>query len=180
MYLRQRKIYKQVIRTKDISVPSFRRCIRSLLLMFFSAHAASAQVSFGELQKYMPEAKKHIVVYITSKYCTYCLMQDAQIRKNRQLRQRLNNDFYFVKVIAESDSAIVFNGNVYVNPKPENPYQMNDFVNVYGKNEEGKVAYPLWLYFDKDYKLMLRFYGLMPPKNILKVLNEIEKAGKLP
>lgn len=180
MYSRQRKIYKQCTRKKNSLLPSFRRCIRPLLLIFFSAHSANAQINFGELQKLMSEEKKEIVVYITSKYCTYCLMQDAQIRKNRQLQQRLNNDFYFVKVIAESDSAIVFNGKVYVNPKPEDPYQMNDFVNVYGKNEAGNVGYPLWLYFDKDYKLMLRFYGLMPPKNILKVLNEIEKAAKVP
>lgn len=53
------------------------------------------------------------------------------------------------------------------------PYQVNNFVNIYGKDEKGFFGYPLWLYFDKDYRLVLRFYGLMPPKNILKALDKI-------
>ncbi|MDR2123317.1 MAG: thioredoxin family protein [Flavobacteriaceae bacterium] len=124
----------------------------------------------------MSKEKKYVVVYIRSKYCTYCLMQEAQIKKNQRLKQKLDSSFYFVKGLAENDSVIVFNHKKYTNPKPEKPYQVNDFINVYGKNEKGFVAYPLWLYFDRDYRLILRFYGLMPPENILKVLDEIEKA----
>ncbi|MBX2923203.1 MAG: hypothetical protein KF746_13470 [Chitinophagaceae bacterium] len=168
MYSKQKTTTK-----KPAPVKTGWHCTVTLLLMLFSVHTASAQMNFAELDKKMSEEKKYIVVYIGSKYCTYCLMQEAQIKKNNALGQKLDSAFYFVKGLAEADSAIVFNHKHYLNPNPQNPYQVNDFVTVYGKNEKGFVSYPLWLYFDKDYRLLLRFYGLMPPKNILKVLDRI-------
>lgn len=169
--------YKQQTIKKPAAVKADWRCIlrhcAGILLLAFSVHTASAQMNFSELDKKMSDEQKYIVVYIGSKYCAYCLMQEAQIKKNNTLRQRLDSAFYFVKGLAEDAAAIAFNHTQYLNPNPQDPYQVNDFVNVYGKNEKGFVGYPLWLYFDKNYRLLLRFYGLMPPRNILKVLDKI-------
>ncbi|MFT3901941.1 MAG: hypothetical protein QM727_02155 [Niabella sp.] len=156
---------------------TLRRGMVVSLFLFFSVHTVTAQMNFGELEQRMSKEKRYIVVYITSKYCTYCLMQDAQIKKHKELKQKLDRNYYFVKEVAESDSIITFNNKEYANPEPKNPYQVNDFVNVYGHDEKGSIGYPLWLYFDKDYRLLLRFHGLMPPGNILKVLDKIEKSG---
>lgn len=168
MYCNQGTTYRTTAQIKR----ALRHCAGALLLLF-SVYTAGAQMNFKELDKKMSERKKYIIVYISSGYCTYCLMQEVQIRKNSGLKQKLASDFYFVKGLAEDDSAIVFNHKKYVNPDPGNPYEVNDFVNVYGKNEKGFVGYPLWLYFDKNYRLIFRFYGLMPPKNILKVLDKL-------
>ncbi|ANH79811.1 hypothetical protein A8C56_01430 [Niabella ginsenosidivorans] len=134
-------------------------------------------MSFAELDWQMTKEKKYVVVYIRSKHCTYCLMQEAQLRKNSHLKLRLERDFYFVEGKAEEDSVIVFDHTAYGNPDPQNPRQVNDFVTVYGKDKEGMVGYPLWLYFDKNYRLLLRFYGLMPPENILKILDRISAVS---
>lgn len=135
---------------------------------------AKAQMSFVDLAKKMEVEKKNIVVYFSSEYCIYCRMQEAQIKQYFPLKQRLERDYYFVAGSAESEKPIFFNQMEFINPNPNDPYQVNEFINTYGKDENGKVAYPLWLYFDKDYRLILRFYGLMRPGNILKVLDKLE------
>ncbi|MFT4204077.1 MAG: thioredoxin fold domain-containing protein [Chitinophagaceae bacterium] len=179
MYYQQQATAQRRAPVNIFGLGTLYHCAGALLLLLFSVYTATAQINFTELDKKMSQEKRYVVVCINSKYCTYCLMQEAQMKKNNTLRQRMDSGFYFVKTMAESDSAIVFNHRKYINPNPEDPYQVNDFVNIYGKHGKGFVGYPLWLYFDKDYRLVLRFYGLMPPKNILKVLDIIEKVDAL-
>src|SRR5690625_2132065 len=151
--------------------------IEVFLLALFPFSLAQAQMNFKTLARKMPEEERYIAVLIDSRYCAYCIMQEKQINKHKTLRRRLDHDFYYVKGLAETADSIVFNHKKYVNPDPEDPHQVNDFVNIYGKDKDGNLAYPLWLFFDKNYRLILRFYGLMTPENISKVLDRVEKAG---
>jgi len=147
------------------------------LFCLFYASLAHAQINFDELDLRMAKEKRYIVVYVHSRYCAPCLMQEAQINKDSLLLDRLKNDFYYVSMEAESSDSIIFNHQRFVNLQPKEKYGVNKFVRVYGENRKGDLAYPLWLYFDKDYRLILRFYGLMPPKDIRKVLDKIEEAS---
>lgn len=133
-------------------------------------------MSFKELARKQAQEKRPMVIYVSSKYCVYCLMQEAKVRKDKKLSEKLNEEYYFVKGNAEKDTDIPFHNQHFVIPDQNDSYAVNEFVKVYGKNEEGMIAYPLWLFFDKDYQLLMRFQGLMQTKNILKALDLIEKG----
>lgn len=159
--------------TNDMFLGSLQSFLMIFVLTFFSVFSVKAQMNFAELNQSMQEERKPMVIYVSSKYCLYCLMQEKKVKNDKVLLQRLNQDYYFAKLLAEKDKEVVFNNERYVNQDPKDNYSINDFATIYGENE-GVVGFPLWLFFDSNYQLNFRYSGLLTPKDLVKILDTLE------
>src|SRR5690554_3189978 len=86
------------------------------LLTTFASLSASAQltaVPIGELTDSMRLHPKPALILITTDWCTYCRMQQAQLKENREF-QDASPYLYFSEFDAETQEALIFNDTTYL------------------------------------------------------------------
>ena len=95
-----------------------------MIICVFLALSIKAQeinwVTFEELPALSQEKQKPIMVFIHTDWCRYCLMQEQNTFSDSSVVADLNENYYCVKLNAESDSTISFlnrdynkNGNTH-------------------------------------------------------------------
>ena len=148
----------------------------SLLFVFlFTTIKVNAQISLDSLQKAMKVQPRYILMNIDSEHCLYCMMQKKRIQNDKNLLKKLNNDVYFVMWRLENQPDFVFNGISFTKSK-NNQYAGNEFLNKYAKDPHNPVGFPAWLVFDKNYKVIYRYFGLLPNSSINKMVDILQAA----
>ena len=95
-----------------------------LIICVFLVLSSKAQeinwVTFEELPALSQEKQKPIMVFIHTDWCRYCLMQEQNTFSDSTVVADLNENYYCIKLNAESDSTISFlnrdynkNGNTH-------------------------------------------------------------------
>lgn len=143
------------------------------LLMFFSAHTVNSQIGFDELEGLMQQKRKHIVVLATEQGCMPCLMQVKQLDKDKNLSKRLSQEFYYIRADAHERDTIVFDRQKYANAHPGERNVHNDFFSTFAEDDKGNMPTPTWLFFDREYHPILRFYGLLKSSDIERILDKM-------
>ena len=64
----------------------------------------------GRVDSAMNATKKPLVMLLSTGWCSYCQMQKAQLRKNKDFIKAANH-FYYVEFDAESDKNVHFHGS---------------------------------------------------------------------
>lgn len=136
-------------------------------LIFFTIHL-KAQLNFDSLQQKMEVEPKYILMNISSRSCIYCMIQEKKIRKDNELQQRLNNQVYFLSWQIEEQDNFIFHEQDYVSG--------TKFIDIYGRDENGNIVYPLWLLFDENYNLIFRYFGLQSTENIEQLLDVLKES----
>ncbi len=137
-----------------------------VLLLIICAGTLKAQIRFGTLQQRMKAEQKFIIMNVSTRSCVYCLMQEKKIQKHKAVKSRLNSEVYYLSWMVEETAGFTFNGNQFNSGTA--------FIDQYGKDENGFVAYPLWLIFDKGYKVLYRYFGVISPEKIGEILDIIK------
>ena len=155
--------------TRKNSAYPLRAVLMGCLLLIMITQI-KAQISFEKLQQEMPTKPRFILMGISSQTCAVCLMQSKIIKKNLLLRERLDDNVYYLSWIMEYESELQFNGEKFETG--------SNFVERYGKDEHGNLAYPIWLIFDKNYNVVYRYFGLLSAEKVGKLLNVLGEAEK--
>src|SRR5690554_6697791 len=82
------------------------------ILTSLTASAQLKTVPIGELTDSIRLHPKPALILISTSWCTYCAMQKAQIRKNREFQEALSY-LYYTELDAETRQELVFNDTTY-------------------------------------------------------------------
>src|SRR5688572_20305832 len=86
----------------------------NLVLAFGNLKAQSLQwISFDELDSKMHAEEKPVMVFIYTDWCKYCFIQEATTFMSPKVIDRLNKEYYLIKLNAEASEDIEFFGKVY-------------------------------------------------------------------
>ena len=141
-----------------------------LFFLVFAVSVAKAQIGFDTLAQQMQKEKKYIVMSVGTKSCVYCLMQEKKMRKDEALKKRLADEVYYLSWKQDEQHNFWFNNREYTTGE--------QFTDQYGKDEKGFIAFPLWMIFDPEYKVIYRYTGLLSPEKIEKILNAIRSENQ--
>lgn len=130
--------------------------------------AQQKPVTFARLQDSMAVHPKPIVIKIYTDWCSYCKMQDMQIRRSPALQQLLSEKYYYVTLNAESRQPIVFNDTTYSFV----PYGAQGLHALAAKLMQHQAAYPAWVVLDTSYRLKAFYPGMLKDKLLLAVLRD--------
>ncbi len=128
--------------------------------------AQEGPVTFTHLQDSMAVHPKPIVIKIYTDWCSYCKMQDMQIRRSPALQQLLSEKYYYVTLNAESRQPIVFNDTAYSFV----PYGAQGLHALAAKLMQHRAAYPAWVVLDTSYQLKAFYPGMLKDKSLLALL----------
>ena len=127
-----------------------------------------AQISLEKFNSIFNENPKPILLYFSTNWCSYCMIQKKQLKKEDELLQILNNDIYFIEIDAEANQSIIFLGREY---KSSSNGKMHSFLEEFiDKNEQ--ISYPYWVLISKDFKIEMTYAGLIKNKPLKLLLKK--------
>lgn len=143
-----------------------------LLVVDEPAYGQHNNLAFKNLEADINETPKPILLYIYTNWCVYCKMQQEQMKKDTALQGLLKNKFYHISFDAESKETIIFTRQTY-QYKPNGLENGVHELTLLGWDRRQAIAYPLWLLFDKNYKLIYRNSGSITINQLKKMLDRL-------
>ncbi|MBW8688237.1 thioredoxin family protein [Chitinophaga rhizophila] len=120
-------------------------------------------VTFTQLQDSMQSHPRRIVIEIYTDWCSYCRMQDIQIRKTPALQQLLNEKYYFIRLNAEDPTPLTLNDTTYTFIR-----QGNQGIHALAARLiPPPVAYPAWVVLDTSYQVQKYYTGFLKSRDLL-------------
>jgi thioredoxin-related protein len=151
----------------------------TFLLMLFTLSVSAQKkngnknlLSFNALRDSMKIQPKPVFFKISTQWCSYCKIQDAQIRKDEKVRILLSSDYYWVELDAENKDDIVFNGLTYKYSQAEG---VNELASILG-SVEGRLAYPILMVLNVNYEKIFINQGLIEGKHLYQILDKLKKG----
>ena len=147
-----------------------------LFLFLWAIPSSFAQLktySFEEAEKLAKEKPKPFVVFIHTSWCNYCKMMENSTFKNETVISKLNNDFYFISLDAETKEDIVFNNHRFsFIPKGQNT-GIHELASALA-TINSQVVYPTLTILQSDYSIVFQKHSFLSSKELLAVLEKIK------
>lgn len=137
-----------------------------------SLHAGSNEVKVNwltieEAQERFSEEPRMIFVDVYTDWCGWCRRMSSETFAHPTIAAMLNDNFYPVKLNAEQEDPIVFQGVTYEN---ENIGQRRATHSFAIALLQGRMSYPSVAFFDENFQLITAIPGFRPPKAMEGVL----------
>ncbi|HEY6144213.1 MAG TPA: DUF255 domain-containing protein [Flavobacterium sp.] len=148
-----------------------------ILLIFFctipSGFAQLKNYTFEEAEKLSKENPKPFVVFIHTSWCNYCKMMENSTFKNPEIIHRLNTDFYFIPLDAESKTDIHFNNHTF-QFKPKGPNTGIHELATALATINSQVVYPTVAILRTDFSIAFQMHSFLNSKELVTILEKIK------
>lgn len=114
--------------------------------------------------------KKKFFIDLYTDWCGWCKKMDASTFVDPVIVEYMNENFYAVKLDAETSDTITINGQEYVNPKPGTRRSSHQLAIAL---LNGKMSYPSFAFLDDEVKMITVLPGYNPPEKLEPVLHFI-------
>ena len=120
-------------------------------------------------KKVKTEKKKKIMVDVYTSWCGWCKKMDSGTFNTPYVAEYLNNNFYSVKLDAETKNDIAFQNKVYkfVNGSNELAYK---FLN-------GQMSYPSVVFLDENLNIIQAIPGYRSAEEFEKIISYFAQNG---
>ena len=124
-------------------------------------------LSMEEAQEMMKQEPRMIFVDVYTDWCGWCRRMTNETFTHPVIIDMLNTHFYPVKLNAEQEDPIVFQGNTFEN---ENIGQRRPTHSFAIALLQGRMSYPSVVFFNEKMQLLTAIPGFRPPKGMEAVL----------
>jgi len=124
---------------------------------------------FEHLNDSLKKNPKKVIIKIETDWCGYCKLMDANIYHHKKTKKRLKEDYYFVKLNAESRSVIIFR-NQRFNPA-DSPKGVHKLARVLN-GVESKMSYPTTVVLNENLEVEKRLNGYLKRSNFMLWLKD--------
>jgi len=155
---------------------TFRALIGSFCLLsgvIFSSQAQEVQwLSFSQLDSALAAEAKPVFIDFTTSWCTYCRKMDKQVFTKAEVVEKLKQDYYAVKMDAETREVIRFDGQEWSNKQATDKRDgIHELALLLGA-KEGEFVPPAMLFLSKDFDIKGRYFEYLSSKRLLKYLQQ--------
>lgn len=135
-----------------------------------STRAAAPALQWLTLEQALEKNKtkpKKILIDVYTDWCGWCKRMDKQVYQNSAVVEKLNRNFYVVKLNAEQRQPVTIKGTVF---RYEEKYKAHALALSL---LQGQMSYPSTVFMSEKEQIMERVPGYFSPKEFLKVLDYI-------
>ncbi|MEO1652359.1 MAG: thioredoxin fold domain-containing protein [Bacteroidota bacterium] len=127
-------------------------------------------LSFEQLEDSLQKQPKKVFIDFYTDWCSYCRKMDKQVFTKTEVIQRLNQDYYAVRLNAETERPISFDGQVFYNKKTSKKRKgIHELARLLGQRN-GQFAPPTMLILDESFRVQARYFEYLDSKKLLKAL----------
>ena len=145
------------------------------LLMFISVsaqrNAEMNWMSFEQLEDSLRQKPKKTLVYFYADWCVYCKKMDRNAFKNSAVVEKINREFYAVKMNAETTDTVYFDGIKFYNDeleKKRNP--THQLAKLLASRKEKAFALPALVLLDENFKVISRSFTYLTSESLQSFL----------
>ena len=122
---------------------------------------------FEDLPDSLRKDTRPILIFVHTDWCKYCQMQQATTFKNDSVIELLNNNYYTLKLNAETKEDISFFGRTYANKGKT--HSLASFI----AKKNGIVSFPTTIILSSQQELIVKETAFTDQKTLLKLLKNI-------
>ena len=142
-------------------------CVLISLPIFGNAQKIN-WMTFQEAVKLNETAPKKIFIDVYTDWCGWCKKMDKTTFLNAEVVEYMNKNFYAVKLDAEMNDTIVFNGYTFVNQGGMNGRKGTH--QLAAALLRGKMSYPSYIFMDEKNYVITVAPGYMDANDLMPVL----------
>ncbi len=126
-------------------------------------------ISFDELPNKMRVEKKPFMVFVYADWCKICHMQLNTTFKDKEFVNKLNADYYALKLDATSKENIIFLGKEYHYKSTGDNTGEHELAKFLG-TKKGIVTYPTTLFFNSSFQVKHQLIGLQKASSLTSLM----------
>jgi thioredoxin-related protein len=148
------------------------KTVLTLLFLIMAIPLSFAQLtkhSFEEVEQLSKEKPKPIVVFIHTSWCKYCKMMENSTFKNPAVIEKLNENFYFISLDAETKKEITFHNHTFRFKPTGTNTGIHELATALATIDD-QVVYPTLTVLGTDYTILLQKHSYLNAKSVLSIL----------
>jgi|TARA_Y100001934_G_scaffold283075_1_gene400363 thioredoxin-related protein len=154
---------------------------KMLLFLFLSCGSLIAQksdqqinwLSWEQLESALAEKPKKTLIFFYADWCAYCKKIDRVVFTKPEVIKKINQDFYAVRMNAETTDTIIFDGTLFTNPLAKTQRNaVHQLAALLGSRENYAFSLPVTLFFDEQFKVKRRVFEYYTSEELMKYLNQ--------
>lgn len=124
---------------------------------------------FKNLNDSLKATPKKVIIKIETDWCGYCKLMETKVFNHKSTYRQLNNDYYFVRLNAETKSSIVFRNKRFLpSSKKRGKHQLALALN----GSENAISYPTIILLNSNLEIEKRLNGYLKRKYFFLWLDE--------
>jgi len=128
-------------------------------------------ISFEVLADSLRAKPRKVFIDIYTDWCVYCRKMDKQVFTNPRVAAKLNNDYYAVRLDAETLDTIRFDGQAFINRQAETQRRgFHELALLLGQRD-GQFAPPVIVILDAQFRLSQRYFQYLHSAQLLEILD---------
>lgn len=152
--------------------------ISLILLTLVQVKAQVRSNSFDELDSLQSVESRDIMVFLRTDWCKYCKTMERSVFSQKELGQRINDNFWFVAFDGESQSPITFMAKQYEFKPTGLETGIHELAEAIG-TIDGQVSFPSLVVIKQSGEVVFQFSGFLNKKRMVVLLDQLIEAGKL-
>ncbi len=128
-------------------------------------------ITFEQLDDSLAIKPKKVIISFYADWCVYCKKMDQAVYTKPEIIKRITEDYYAVKMNAESRDTIAFDGTVFMNRNystSRNP--IHEIPTLLASRNDATFSLPATIFLDESFKIRKRYFEYITPKKMLLTL----------
>ncbi|MCM4155096.1 thioredoxin fold domain-containing protein [Gramella sp. AN32] len=147
-----------------------------LILLVFALQPIKAQhaeinwIGFEDLEDSLKVKTKPVVLYFYTDWCVYCKKMDKNAFRDPEIVSKVNQDFYAVKMNAESTEPVEFEGQTFTNEQAKVKRNgVHQIPQILATREDRPISFPVVMVLDENFRVKRRSFEYLTSEK-LKIL----------
>ena len=132
--------------------------------------------SFENLSDSIRKQQKPLMVFLETDWCKFCAMQKKNTFTNTEVIEKLNSNFYALKLNGESRETIKFLNRAYGFKSSGAETGNHELAEFLGK-EKGQLVYPTTVFLTKSLTIAGRKVGFTDASELVKYLDALSNRS---
>ncbi|TPN84721.1 thioredoxin family protein [Aquimarina algicola] len=146
-------------------------CIASFCSVSAQQKDAIQWITFEQLEDSLNIKPKKVIISFYADWCAYCKKMDRAVFTKSDIVKKIKDEYYAVKMNAETKDTIVFENTAFVNRDHlTSRNSIHDIALLLASRQGQPFSLPATIFLDKNFKVRKRCFEYMSPKKLLSTL----------
>jgi len=128
-------------------------------------------ITFEQLDDSLAVKPKKVIISFYADWCVYCKKMDQAVYTKPEIIKRITEDYYAVKMDAESRDTIAFDGVIFTNKSySTSRNSIHEIPTLLASRNDASFSLPATIFLDKSFRIRKRYFEYITPKKMLSTL----------